>query len=192
MARVKIARACSTCPPVLLHTQMEAVTDKLDMRNLKGRVALVLVLTKLYFLLARMAAELPHEAERHPLFAPFQTRPGTSVTIMTETVSKTIAEFSAFQTEHCTTFDAIQKAYHVAAAAAVEARQARRKPWLVTAVRSPTVSPNSNVYEVETQPVGFSSVVATEDVSDCQPFGGYSSSGNSAMDCMFTSQCSLC
>lgn len=142
--------------------KVEAVTSEFDLADVHGRAAMVLVMAKLYMLLARMAQVVTPLAGRHPIFSTIQRGGGATIYFQGDSVIKCIPNFQAHCTQHQTTLAILQDAYKAAGEEVSQAVSVTRRPTL------PRVSDvginSSDVYSVTTGPLGYDSTPGNEQV----------------------------
>jgi hypothetical protein len=153
---------CCHIPQGLLTPTVEWVTPDINLAESGGRAKLVLVLSKLYVLLVKMAAAVPSRPGRHPAFHKIQRNNNTIVEIMSNHVVKHIPEFADFLQRHKTSFDSIQAAYEAAKEEFVEALTSQRNPVLIRAIEP--LSVKKGKYKAVTGPLGYKSSPAHEQV----------------------------
>jgi hypothetical protein len=142
--------------------QVESLTPVLDFGTPAGRIQVLLALAKAYRLCACMADSLPDLPQRIPLFEVRMRGAGVTVQLRPKTVVKRITCFaSTYCEEHHTTFEAIQKAYDTAKAAAEGSSE---PPVLPVFVKRPAL--RSDLYVVHAAPVGYNSNITTIQVQE--------------------------
>jgi len=147
------------------------VTAEISLADVRGRAQLVMVLAKLYALLARMAAVVSARAVRYSVFETIKRDDGVTVMIMPDHVVKCIPEFAAFCAKHQTTLDVLTAAYKAAQEEASQALLEQRCPTLVCALK---LSVKTDRYRVAAGPLGYSCTPSTEQVSySCIACGGH-------------------
>lgn len=143
---------------LLLH-QVTDVSNPLKLDTVTGRLTAVCILINCYRLIARMVQELPHLAQRQPLFL-LQSNSSRNITLNPSGAEKRIGAFETFAKAAGTSKTVLRKAYKAAADAAA-ARQGAQ-PFLVHAREGPTFSGHSMT--VHTHPLGYGSTPETEEV----------------------------
>lgn len=136
--------------------------------NLKdewGRATLILVLAKLYTLLASMAQALPQLSTRPTqlaLFSVLHKANGTTIEFLANSVRKCIPSATEFFEKNHTKLNALTLAYKAAEGEADKAQLEQRRSALVTAVEGPSLQ--GRMYLVCTGPLGCGCEPTTEEV----------------------------
>jgi hypothetical protein len=146
----------------LLMPIFEPVTPEINLADVRGRAQLVLVLSKLYVLLVKMASTVPARPGRFPAFHTIQRNNNVTVEIMPNQVVKRIPEFGEFLTQHKTTFQSVKAAYKAAKEEFARAVADGRNPVLVHEMEG--LSLRDDRYKAVIGPLGYSCLPVNEQV----------------------------
>ena len=140
----------------------EPVTGEINLADVRGRARMMMVLSKVYVLLVKMASSLPPRPGRRPAFHTIQRSNNVTVEIMHNHVVKRIPKFAEFLEQHKTTFQSVKVAYEAAGEEFAQAVAARRNPVLVRMMEP--LNLKEDKYKAVIGPLGYSCSPVNEQV----------------------------